>query len=377
MAAFKHYGVGRIHFGLGSIQELPTVIAELKAELGLPNSFTALVVLGRHGKESLLDKIQALLAEANVKLELFILPPGEPELATVEAGIQAAKGVSLVIGLGGGSTLDAAKAIAGLTNLPGQPEEYFFGHTIDKPSLPWIGIPTTAGSGAEVTNNSVLIHKNKKQSIRSPFWFAKAALVDPELTISLPREQTAICGLDALTHALEAYLSRFSTPISDLLSLKAVELVAKALPLAVEAGNNLKTREEMLLGSLLSARAFVNCRLGAVHGLAHPIGVRSGKPHGLVCAVLLPHVYLYNLPVVGEKAQNLAQVWQLEQPKAVAEKIWDLLAKFGLPTSLSQLGIKEEELAAIAKDSLPSASLAANPKTADFQELMALLERAF
>ena len=143
------------------------------------------------------------------------MPFGEPTLSLVEKGIEAAQDTSLVIGAGGGSALDTAKAIAGLAKLEGAPEEYFFGREIDKPSLPWIGIPTTAGSGAEATNNSVLIHKGKKQSVRSPFWFAKGALVDPNLTLSLPPQQTAASGFDALTHAVEAYCSRFSNPLSD------------------------------------------------------------------------------------------------------------------------------------------------------------------
>ena len=377
MTAFKHYGVSRIHFGPGSMQELPAILEELKLELGLPKSFTTLVICGRHAQDSSLPQIQDLLAKSQVKMETFILPSGEPELASVDAGIEAAQDASLVIGLGGGSALDAAKAIGGLAKLPGRAEEYFFGRTPDKPSLPWLGIPTTAGSGAEVTNNAVLIHQDKKQSVRSPLWFAKAAIVDPELTLSLPPKQTAICGLDALTHATEGYLSRFSTPLSDLLSLRAVELVVENLPGAVTGGHDLKAREGLLLGSLLSAKAFVNSRLGAVHGLAHPIGVRSGQPHGLVCGMLLPHVFLYNLPQVTSKAEDLAKIFKSRAPEDIAEKIWQLLAQFQLPKTLSAIGIKQEELAAIAKESLPSASMAANPKNADFKELMLLLERAF
>ncbi|NLC45854.1 MAG: iron-containing alcohol dehydrogenase [Firmicutes bacterium] len=375
MATFKHFGVPRIYFGPGCLKELPGLVSELSQELDIAPDSKILIVCGSHAKRGLLEELEKLLQPA--ELAVFVMPFGEPTLSLVEKGIEAAQDTSLVIGAGGGSALDTAKAIAGLAKLEGAPEEYFFGREIDKPSLPWIGIPTTAGSGAEATNNSVLIHKGKKQSVRSPFWFAKGALVDPNLTLSLPPQQTAASGFDALTHAVEAYCSRFSNPLSDLLSRQAIELVTKSLPGAVEDGSDLKAREDLLLGSLLAALAFVNCRLGAVHGLAHPIGVRSGASHGVTCALLLPHVFLCNLPVLGSKAQDIADIWQAASPEEVAEKIWHLLDKFGLPKTLRELGIEQEDLPDIARESLPSASLAANPQPFDFHQLVDLLEKAY
>ena len=373
MATFKHFGVPRIY--LPGCLKSSRLVSELSQELDIAPDSKILIVCGSHAKRGLLEELEKLLQPA--ELAVFVMPFGEPTLSLVEKGIEAAQDTSLVIGAGGGSALDTAKAIAGLAKLEGAPEEYFFGREIDKPSLPWIGIPTTAGSGAEATNNSVLIHKGKKQSVRSPFWFAKGALVDPNLTLSLPPQQTAASGFDALTHAVEAYCSRFSNPLSDLLSRQAIELVTKSLPGAVEDGSDLKAREDLLLGSLLAALAFVNCRLGAVHGLAHPIGVRSGASHGVTCALLLPHVFLCNLPVLGSKAQDIADIWQAASPEEVAEKIWHLLDKFGLPKTLRELGIEQEDLPDIARESLPSASLAANPQPFDFHQLVDLLEKAY
>ena len=145
----------------------------------------------------------------------------------------------------------------------------------------------------------------------------------------------------------------------------------------MEDGSDLKAREDLLLGSLLAALAFVNCRLGAIHGLAHPIGVRSGASHGVTCALLLPHVFLCNLPVLGSKAQDIADIWQAASPEEVAEKIWHLLDKFGLPKTLRELGIEQEDLPDIARESLPSASLAANPQPFDFHQLVDLLKKAY
>ena len=202
----------------------------------------------------------------------------------------------VVIGLGGGSAMDAAKAIASLARQSGTIWEYHSGKKIEKEGLPFVAIPTTAWTGAEITNNSVLTDRkvSLKKSIRSPYMIARVALVDPDLTLFLPSQVTAYTGMDAFTQALESYVTRTSNPITDTLALQAIEIIFQNLPQAVANGKDAETRGKMALGSLLSAMAFSNSGLGAVHGLAHPIGARFGVPHGLACAILLPHVIGFN-----------------------------------------------------------------------------------
>jgi alcohol dehydrogenase class IV len=362
----------KIIFGRGVLSKL----GEEASSLGEK----ALLVTGRQAmrKAGILDRVIQLLLSEGVSTSLFDEVEHDPSLETVSKGIERAKKekVSLVIGLGGGSTIDAAKAIACLALREGEVEEYQAGKAIEGPGLPFVAVPTTAGTGAEITNNSVLtnLRKKIKKSIRSPFMIAKVALIDPELTLFCPPWLTAYSGMDALTQAVESFISRVSNPATDTLALQAIEILFFNLPLAVDRGEDIEVREKVTLGSMLSAMAFSNSGLGAVHGLAHPLGAHYGIPHGLACAILLPWVLEYNLEVRREKIGKIAERIGVKRAEDVPQAMKKLLEKVNIPPRLKEWKIEEEDIPALVKESRGS-SMSKNPRDLTNEELSNILRR--
>ncbi len=267
---------------------------------------TALVVTGRHPERA--APLLHSLAHAHVAHHLFPIE-GEPDLATVEDGRRTARHhrCDLVIGFGGGSALDAAKAIAAMTandtDLLDHLEVIGRGLPLGRPPLPCLAIPTTAGAGAEVTRNAVLRspHHGVKASLRSPLLLPRLALVDPELTHSLPPPLTAATGLDALTQLIEPFLSTRSNPLVDSLCREGLTRIARSLRQACADGASASARSDMALASLFGGLALANAGLGAVHGFAAPLGGMFHAPHGAVCAALLPHVLTANLHALRQR----------------------------------------------------------------------------
>jgi len=361
----------RIIFGRGVIKELGKELSSLGKK--------ALLVTGRSSmrKTGILDRVAGVIKQEGISLDLFDRVEHDPCLETVNQGIKIAriKKTDVVIGLGGGSAMDAAKAIASLARQSGTIWEYYAGRKIEKEGLPFVAIPTTAGTGAEITNNSVLTDRkvSLKKSIRSPCMIARVALVDPELTLFLPSQVTAYTGMDAFTQALESYVTRTSNPISDTLALQAIEIIFQNLPQAVANGKDAETREEMALGSLLSAMAFSNSGLGAVHGLAHPIGARFGVPHGLACAILLPHVIGFNLRARPEKFTQIAKKIGVKRVEDLPNAIKRFLERIGLPLNFRPYGITEAHFPSIIAESR-SSSMSKNPREASDEDLREILK---
>lgn len=361
----------RIIFGRGVIKELAKEVSSLGKK--------ALLVTGPSSmrKTGILDRVIGVIKSEGISLDLFDRVEHDPSLETVNQGIRMAheKKSDLVIGLGGGSALDVAKAIASLTRQSGTIWEYHTGKKIEKEGLPFVAIPTTAGTGAEITNNSVLIDRKKtvKKSIRSPYMIARVALVDPELTLSLRPRVTAFTGMDAFTQALESYVTRTSNPITDTLALRAVEIIFQNLPQAVANGKDANIREKMALGSLLSAMAFSNSGLGAVHGLAHPIGARFGVPHGLACAILLPHVIGFNLISRPQKFTQIAKKIGVEKIENLPYAIKRFLEQIGLPLNFREYGITEAHFSSIIAESR-SSSMSKNPRQVSDEDLRKILK---
>lgn len=365
----------RLIFGNGCFDRLGEVAAEFGRK--------ALLVTGRRAmrESGTLDKALKLLRESNVKTAIFDKVEPEPSTDTVDEGVRIAKeqGCDLVVGIGGGSAMDAAKAIACLVRNEGSASEHQRGiRRIEREGLPFIAVPTTAGTGAEVTKNAVLIDKsrNVKASIRSPLMLAKVALVDPLLTLSAPPRVTAGSGMDALTQAIESYVSLASNPISDALAIRAISYIYDFLPRAFESGDDVEAREKVMLGSFMTGLSFANASLGAVHGLAHPIGAHFGIPHGIACAILLPHVMRFNLDVRREKYAEIAAAMGAEpDPETSIEKVEELMARLDLPRGLSHFGVKEEELEKVAGDAGGS-SLNNNPNPTTKEDLIEILRNA-
>ena len=352
----------------------------------------AMLVCGNRSLRASGRLAQALerLEDAGIWTTLYDAIAGEPTLDAVQTGLDLARAndVQVLIGIGGGSAIDAAKAIAGLHPLPGTVYEYHRGErTLSGGGLPWIAVPTTAGTGAEVTKNAVLLdtETQAKFSLRHDGWFASAALIDPEMTLSLPPEVTAASGSDALTQAIESYTSIGASPVTDGLAVEAISRIARSLRKAVEDGSDLQARADMLYGSMLAGCAMANARLGGVHGMAHPLGARYHIPHGLICGLLLPYTMAYNVAYTQEKYAHIAQLLGVDiramDVQAAAHhavrRVSELLIDVGIPQRMEPLGVKKEDLGLIIKDALPSGSLKHNPRPLTAEDVETILVAAF
>jgi alcohol dehydrogenase class IV len=339
-------------------------------------------------QSDLLSHAVALLQAEKLQVAVYDGVTREPELPIVEEAISLARshGVNVFVGIGGGSAIDTAKAAAGMAPLPGSVRDYHGGRALEGPGLPFIAVPTTAGTGAEVTKNAVLIDPQTgiKQSIRDNSWFARVALVDAETTVTMPPSVTASTGSDALCQAIESYTSIGAGPLTDALAMRAIELVSGSLTRAYEDGRDLAAREAMSMGSLMAGMALVNARLGAVHGLAHPLGSHFHIPHGIICGLLLPPVMAYNLPAVGIKYAEVARL--MGEPvqgrstedaacRAV-ESVRELVTRVGVPLHLSQFGLRAEDFDGIIAEALTQSSLKSNPLKLAGEDVRRILETA-
>jgi alcohol dehydrogenase class IV len=310
---FEFATASRIIFGAGTLREAGPLAKEFGRR--------ALVVTGRTAQRA--DPLRAVLRESHVDTVTFSVP-GEPDLETVQDGTALAgrESCDLVIAIGGGSAIDAGKAIAAMRTNPGELLDYLEiigrGKILAKPSAPFIAIPTTAGTGSEATRNAVLAAPDQrvKVSLRSPFMLPKIALVDPELTLDLPPGITATTGLDALTQLIEPYVCSRANPMTDALCVEGIRRVTRSLRMAFENGRDPAAREDMSLASLFGGIALANAGLGAVHGFAGPLGGMFPAPHGALCAAMLPHVMAVNL-----------QALQTRQPSSPAPRRYDEVAR--------------------------------------------------
>ena len=370
----------QMHFGAG--------IASRVGALACRYGRRALLVTGaRSAKASgALDAVADSLREAGVDVVLYDKVGREPTLTMVEEARQLARRerCEVIVGLGGGSAIDAAKCAAGLFYSPEEVAAHFEDRVpVPGEALPWIAVPTTAGAGAEATPNAVLTDERTlvKKSLRSWEWLAKATVVDPLLTVSCSRSVTASSGMDAFTQAVESYTSRHATPLTEGLSFEAAVRIARGLPRAWEDGADVEARTAVAWGATMAGIALANARLGAVHGFAHPVGSLCGLPHGFVCAILLPAVMEYNLDVAAVKYARLAKELGLasagtpaeEAARALVAFVRELNAQFGIPATLGAAGLKKEMIDEIIAQTLPSGSLAANPKAVPEEDLRAIL----
>jgi alcohol dehydrogenase class IV len=366
--------------GVGSFDELGIVVRRYGERALLVCGATAM------RRSGVLDRGLAALARMGVSATVFDRVVGEPTLPVVEEGRELARerGVQMVVGLGGGSAMDTAKAIAGTYSEPGAVAEYHCGRPLERPGLPYVAVPTTAGTGAEVTKNAVLIDPSSglKKSIRSDRWFARVALVDPELTTSMRPDVTASTGADALCQAIESFVSIGAQPITDALATDAICLLGRSLVAAYENGKDIVARADVHYGSLLAGMALANARLGGVHGIAHPLGGHYRIPHGVVCGLLLPHVMEYNLECAAaspgaEKYAHIAQLLgQAGTPSQAVQAVWTLLSRIDIPQHLAPLGVRREDFPALIEESLPSGSLKSNPRPLQAADVRRILERA-
>jgi alcohol dehydrogenase len=284
--------------------------------------------------------------------------------------------------------MDVAKAIAVLATNKGSAVDYLGLNKIPKPGLPKIMIPTTAGTGSEVTFTAVFVRKNlkKKEGMNSPYLYPELALLDPELTLSLPPEPTAQTGLDALCHAIESYTSVNASPMSELFSLEAIVLIAENLRTCVHDGKNLPARENMLRGSLYAGLGLANAGVTAVHSLSYPLGGKYGIGHGLANTLMLPAVMAFNLPAALDKFTDIAQAMGenteglpvREAAYLALEAVESLIEDCGIGSSLEEFGIKEKDFPALADVALTIARpLENNPRKVTKEDAIEIYADAF
>lgn len=381
MKHFEFATANRIVFGLGSIKHLNKEAVLLGTR--------ALLVTGKTPER--LQTVLDLLGHSSISYELFRVA-GEPTVELVEQGSKIAREIQaeLVIAIGGGSVLDTGKAVAALINNPGQVLDYLevvgAGQTLKRPSAAVIAVPTTAGTGAEVTRNAVLSvpEKRLKVSLRSPSMLPKLALIDPELTYSTPAAVTASTGLDALTQCLEPFLSQGANPLTDGFCREGIPRATRSLRQAYAQPQNAAAREDMALASLCGGLALANAGLGAVHGLAGPLGGMLDASHGELCAALLPSVMRVNLQALRSRNsdwQRFTEVARLliGEAKATAEDGIDYLETLcqtlQMPR-LTELGFSETLLEETIDKAQAASSMKSNPVSLSKDELSDILQQA-
>jgi alcohol dehydrogenase len=381
---FSFTGAKKIVFGNGSFDELGEYIKELGGD-------KPLIVLDKNLSEAgFREKVSNLLDRGGIKYAIFDRVEAEPALELADQGAKIAlkEKCDSVVGIGGGSAMDVAKAVAVLAANKGKAVNYLGLNKVPGQGLPKIMVPTTAGTGSEVTFTAVFSRKDlkKKEGINSPYLYPELALLDPQLTLSFPPGPTAATGIDALCHAIESYTSLNSSPMSELVSLEAIDLISSNLRACVHDGSNLEAREQMLLGSLYAGLGLANAGVGAAHSLSYPLGGKYGISHGLANTIMLPPVMEFNLPAALEKFAVIASVMgeqtddlPLRDAAYLAvEAVEALIEDCGIYTGLKELGIPEEEFPELAKVAMTVARpLENNPRKMTLEDAIEMYEQVY
>ncbi|MEW6622326.1 MAG: iron-containing alcohol dehydrogenase [Bacillota bacterium] len=383
IASFNFKLSTEIEYGCGSLKKLSDKIFTF-------NTYKAMIITDQGiVKVGILEKITEQLSQAKVPFTVFDQVEPDPSTKTIEEITFQAKneGVEILIAVGGGSPIDAAKGTNILLGNGGELFAYGGINKVNKKGLPLIAIPTTAGTGSEVTIFAVLrdIDRNLKFTITSPLIAPDLALLDPELTLSLPPMITGATGMDALTHAVEAYTSVKSNSLSDMLAIEAIRLIFRYLPRAVCNGKDLEARSEMFKAQLLAGIAFNNAFLGLSHAIASPLGSHFHISHGVANSILLPHVMKFNVPALPEKYAQITSAMgvalngrDIYEDAFESYKAVERLAKMcNLPDKLRNVGAREDLLNDVAEDALKSGMLKLNVRKADQEHIRQILQEAF
>ena len=334
-------------------------------------------------------RIKELLEKEGIGVECYDQVMADPDIVCFEACLEMAKKqkFDLIVGVGGGSSMDIASITSVLLTNPGTVYDYLGINLVKNPGIPTILIPTTAGTGAEVTPNAILTDTKEKlkKAVVSPYILPRVAMIDPMLTVSMPPSVTSSSGIDALTHAVESYTSNNATILTDLFAKEAMVMIGRSLRTAVAHGNNLKARYDMAIGSLYAGISLANAGVTAVHALAYPLGGTFNVAHGIANGLLLPYVMEFNVlgnipkfakiaQFLGEKIDHLPLLEQAYQaPKAVKAIYRDLK----IPQSLTELKVPKEGIPAMAKAAINVTRLMGNnPRTMTVQDVERIYERA-
>ncbi|WP_137599193.1 lactaldehyde reductase [Enterococcus nangangensis] len=369
------------YFGKGAIAE---IVPEIKRR-----GFKKVVVVTDAGliKFEVATKVTALLAKAGIDFKVYdgIVP--NPTIENVKDGVAFVKEAEAdcLVAIGGGSPIDTAKAIGIITTNPEFSDVLSLEGVADtkNPCLPILAVPTTSGTAAEVTINYVITDKanNRKFVCVDPHDVPIVAFIDSDMMMGMPKGLCASTGMDAMTHAIEGYITKGAWEMTDMLHIKAIEIIGKSLPDSVKGVQT--AREEMALGQYIAGMGFSNVGLGLVHGMAHPLSAWYNIPHGVACASLLPTIMKYNKDFTGEKYRDIARVlhvagieeMSIEEARDAACAAIDSLSKeVGIPATISELGVKAEDLPAIAEDALRDVCTPGNPRDTNIEDIIALYQ---
>ena len=384
MKTFSFTGAQKIVFGRGSFADLPVHLAELRITRPL------IVLDGSLASTGFGKKIEERMERAGMDFVLYQKAVPEPPLELADDGAKLAlrKKCDGVVGIGGGSAMDLAKAISVIAANNGNAVDYLGLNKVPGPGLPKVMVPTTAGTGSEVTFTAVFIRKklNKKEGMNSPYLYPELALLDPELTLSLPAHATATTGIDALCHAIESYTSIIASPVSEMFSLEAIRLISDNIRTAVHDGTNIEAREAMLLGSLYAGYGLANAGVTAVHSLSYPLGGRYGISHGLANTIILPKVLAFNLPGALEKFADVAEIMGeivddlplREAAYLCVEAVEILIEDCGISTTLKDLKIPAKDFSLLAKEAMTVARpLANNPRRMTEKDMIEIYRECY
>lgn len=338
------------------------------------------------------DKVTEVLDNAGIAYSVFSDFKANPTIANVTAGVAAFKdsGADFMIALGGGSAIDTAKGIGIVVNNP----EFADVRSLEgvantkRRAVPTMALPTTAGTGAEVTINYVIIDESacKKMVCVDPNDIPAVAIIDPELMMSMPKGLTAATGMDALTHAIESFITPGAWTMTDMMELEAIKLIAGNLKAAVDNGKDVKAREAMAQAQYIAGMGFSNVGLGIVHSMAHPLGAHYDTPHGLANALLLPYVMEYNAEspaapkykaIAEAMGVDTAGMTEAEGVKAAIEAVKSLSKSIGIPEKLHEINVKREDLGTLAVDAFNDVCTGGNPRPTSVEEILALYEKAY
>lgn len=379
--ASEFFAGSHVFFGKGAIEKLPDILKEYRAG-------NIMVLHGSSVKRAgLADRVIEEIKKAEAKVIVFegVVPDPTNDVVETTAELARKEEIDVFIAVGGGSCIDLAKAVNVLMTNPGPIGQYGGIGKVEKPVLPLIAIPTTAGTSSEVTNVVALTDTEAvcKYVIIDNKLVPDKVIADPEFTRTMPPSVTAATGMDAITHAVESYISNMATPLTEYHSLKAFQIFYENLPKAAADGSDMEAREQMMLGCIIAGFGFSNANLGLVHGIAHTLSAHFHLPHGMANAAVLPYVLEYNADSCPEKMTELAKAIGLsvsgdrkKDQELLPEALLKLTKELKIKT-LSEQGIKEEDLDMLAEDVLKEPVLGFNPKQGVTKEdVLAILRRA-
>lgn len=371
------------YFGPGARRQLPEVVNRLGKNKALVVTDPGLIKFG------VAKMVTDVLDENNICYDIFSEVKPNPTVSNVQQGVEAFKqsGADFIIAIGGGSAIDTAKGVGIIINNPEFADVVSLegcAPTKNK-SVPIVALPTTAGTAAETTINYVIIDeaKQKKMVCVDPNDIPAVAIIDAELMYSLPRSLTAATGMDALTHAIEGYITKGAWSMSDMFEIEAIRMISRYLPIAVEEPQNAEARNGMAVAQYIAGMAFSNVGLGLVHGMAHPLGSLFDVPHGVANALLLPTIMEFNMPACIDKYPEIATAMGVnidgmskeDASVAAVNAVRDLAVKVGIPQHMSELGIGESDIARLSEQAITDVCTPGNPREVTIEDIVTLYKK--